>query len=53
MLEMAPTFFSIFLSAMLDEDLREMADGVYIQSRQSADLFNVAHFKAKTRLPGY
>ena len=23
--------------------------GVYIQSRQSADLFNVAHFRAKTK----
>ena len=27
---------------------RDMEDGVYIQSRQSADLFNVAHFRAKT-----
>ena len=26
-----------------------MGDGIYIQSRQSADLFNVAHFKAKTK----
>ena len=25
-----------------------MRDGVYIQSRQSADLFVVAHFRAKT-----
>ena len=39
-----PTLFSIFLSAMLDEAFRDMGDGVYIQSRQSADLFNVAHF---------
>ena len=23
--------------------------GIYIQSRQSADLFNVAHFRAKTK----
>ena len=44
-----PTLFSIFLSAMLDQALRDMGDGVYIQSRQSADLFNVAHFKAKTK----
>ena len=28
---------------------RGMGDGVYIQSRQSADLFNVAHFRAKTK----
>ena len=26
-----------------------MGDGIYIQSRQSADLFNVAHFRAKTK----
>ena len=47
---MALTFFSIFLSAMLDETFRDMGDGVYIQSRQSADLFNVAHFRAKTKI---
>ena len=46
---LAPTLFSIFLSAMLDEAFRDMGDGVYIQSRQSADLFNVAHFSAKTK----
>ena len=46
---LAPTLFSIFLSAMLDEAFRDMGDGVYIQSRQSADLFNVAHFRAKTK----
>ena len=26
-----------------------MGDGVYIQSRQGADLFNVVHFRAKTK----
>ena len=46
---LAPTLFSIFLSAMLDEAFRVMGDGAYIQSRQSADLFNVAHFRAKTK----
>ena len=46
---LAPTLFSIFLSAMLVEAFRGMGDGVYIQSRQSADLFNVAHFRAKTK----
>ena len=45
---LASTLFSIFLSAMRDEAFREMGDGVYIQSRQFADLFNVAHFRAKT-----
>ena len=33
---------------MLDEAFRDMGDGVYIQSRQSGDLFNVAHVRAKT-----
>ena len=40
---LAPTLFSIFLSAMLDEAFRD------IQLRPSADLFNVAHFRAKTK----
>ena len=38
---LAPMLFSVFLSAMLDEAFRDMGDGIYIQSRQSADLFNV------------
>jgi len=45
----APTLFCILLSAMLEEAFRDMGDGVYIQSRQIADLFNVTHFKAKTK----
>ena len=45
----APTLFSIFLSALLDEAFRDMGDGVYIQSRQRTNLFNVAHFRAKTK----
>ncbi len=36
-------------TAMFDEAFRYIGDGVYIQSRQSADLFNVAHFRAKTK----
>ena len=47
---LAPTLFSIFLLVMLDEAFRDMGDGVYIQSRQSADLFNVTYFRAKTRI---
>ena len=34
---------------MLDEAFPDMRDVVYIQSRQSADLFNVAHFRAKIK----
>ena len=44
-----PTLFSIFLSAMLDDAFQDMGDGVYIESRQSADLFNDTHFRAKTK----
>ena len=46
---LAPTLFPIFLSAMLDETFRDTDNGVYIQSRQSVDLFNVEHFRAKTK----
>ena len=46
---LAPTLFSIFLSAMLEEAFNDMGDGIYIQSRQNADLFTVAHFRAKTK----
>ncbi|KAK2178233.1 hypothetical protein NP493_552g01011 [Ridgeia piscesae] len=41
--------FAIFLSAMLDKAFRDMGNGVYIQSRQSADLLNVAYFRVKTK----
>ena len=46
---LAPTLFSICLSTLIDEAFRNMGGGVYIQSRQSADLFNVPHFRAKTK----
>ena len=46
---LAPTLFSIFLSAMLEEAFGDMWDGIYIQSRQNADLFTDAHFRAKTK----
>ena len=46
---LAPTLFSIFLSAMLDESFRDMGDSVYIQARLSVDLFNIAHFRQKTK----
>ena len=39
----------VLVSAMLDEAFRDMGDGVCIQPRESADLFNVAHFRAKTK----
>lgn len=50
---LAPTLFSIFLSAMLEKDFQGMENYVYVQSRQDADLFNVAHFKARTKSSSY
>ena len=44
-----PTLFSIFLTAMFDEAFRGMVVCVCIQSRNIADLFNVAYFRAKTK----
>ena len=46
---MAPTIFSIYLSAMLEEAFRDMGDGDYIQSRHNADLSTVAHFRTKKK----
>ena len=46
---LAPTLFSIFLSTLLDEAFLDNGVSVYTQSRQSADLFNVAHFRANTK----
>lgn len=46
---LAPAPFSIFLSAMLDETFRGIGEGIYIRSGQDADLFNMAHFRAKTK----
>ncbi|KAK3514603.1 hypothetical protein QTP70_021515 [Hemibagrus guttatus] len=34
---------------MLEEAFQGMKDGVYIQSRPDADLFNTTHFKARTK----
>ena len=50
---LAPTILSIFLSVMLEKAFRVMWDGVYIQSRQNAYLFTVAHFRAKLKNTKY
>jgi hypothetical protein len=39
----------MFLLGMLNVAFRGMKDDVYIQSRQSAELFKVAHFRAKNK----
>ena len=46
---LAPTLFSLYLSAMLEVAFRDIQEGVYIQTRKDADLFNVAHFKSKSK----
>lgn len=46
----APTLFSLYLSATLEVASAGTKESVYIQTRHEADLFNVAHFKAKTKI---
>ena len=46
---LAPTLFSIYLAAMLHVAFKDVHQGVYIQTRHGADLFNISHFKAKSR----
>lgn len=45
---LAPTLFSLYLSAMLEVAFNDVSEGVYIQTRHNADLFNVSQFRAKT-----
>ena len=46
---LAPTLFSLYLTAMLEVAFKNSQEGMYIQTRHNADLFKVSHFKAKTR----
>lgn len=46
---LAPTLFSLYLSAMLEEAFRNSTEGVYIQTRPDANLFKLSHFNAKTK----
>jgi len=41
--------FSIFLQTLFEEAFRGMGGGVYVQSRQNADLFKFIHFRAQTK----
>ena len=45
---LAPTLFSIYLAAMLHVAFKDVNKGIYIQTRHGADLFNIAHFKARS-----
>ena len=46
---LAPTLFSLYLTAMLKVAFRDVHEGIYIQARHGADLFDIAQFKSKTR----
>ena len=46
---LAPTFFSLYLSAILEVDFSGVQEGVYIQPRKEANLFDVTHFKSKSK----
>ena len=46
---LASTFFSLYLSLMLEVAFDDSLNGVSSQTRHNADLFNVAHFKARTK----
>lgn len=39
----------IYLAAMLEVVLADSSEGVMIQTRKVADLFNLSHFRAKTK----
>ena len=46
---LAPTLFSLYLAAMLEVAFKDTTEGIYIQTRKDANLFNVARFKAKSK----
>ena len=46
---LTPTLFSLYLTAMPEVAFDDFGDGIFIQTRIDADLFNWALFRAKTR----
>ena len=46
---LAPTLFSLYLLTMLEVAFKDTSEGVYIQTRKEADLFNVAQFTTKSK----
>ena len=43
-----PTSFLLHLKAMLEAAFKDVHEGIYIQTRLGADLFNVTQFKSKS-----
>ena len=46
---LAPTLFSIYLSAVIDDAFRDTSGGVSILTRPGPHLFDISKFKAKTK----
>lgn len=46
---LAPTLFSLYLTAMPEVAFDDFGDVIFIQTLIDADLFNWAFFRAKTR----
>ena len=46
---LAPTLFSIFLSAVLKQAFKNTSQGIYIRSRRDGKLFNLARLRAHTK----
>lgn len=46
---LAPTLFAIYLTMVLNHAFRDYNEGVFIQTRPGADLFNVNQFKSVNR----
>lgn len=44
-----PTLFSLYLSVMLEVAFEDSPEGVYIKTRKEANLFDITHFKSKTK----
>ena len=47
---LAPTLFGIFFSILLSYAFESSTDGIYIRTRADADLFNLAHLRAKRKV---
>ena len=46
---LAPTLFSLYLSAMLEMAFKDTSEKVFVQTRKEADLLNVVQLKAKSK----
>ena len=47
---LAPTLFGVFFSLLLCYAFRESEDGIFLHTRSDGNLFNLARFRAKTKV---